>query len=404
MKKSNDSETPKTKSPKKVFQKIFSQQHAMREQNRYLVLDAIARGLRSRRQIQRDTGLAWGTVSNCVSQLEDEQVLILEDELRENCFSIPPKQLHGSNSYCYFNQDKNLLAGLEIGSNRLELRVCTPDRSFQKSFSASTGNISDEYALRNTVEQFLKDKGIVTGAIAAFGVALTGAFRKEIGTWIKTSHLPQVDHWDLRILSEILPNAKLILEHDIVSKARSVNMIRNDFGHDFAFFHIGDGIGLTLCRNGIFQEGVHGFAGEIGHIPYPYPNTLDSENCKVCGKPECLENIVSLRGLRTYSKQVHGSDTLLPEKQVLWDFLKPHLLWSCVAATNLFDPGCLILGGETLDLFPDQLQELPELIKKNSWMNGPENVKFYQMCDCDTALGVTFSARDQVLSAIASNC
>ncbi len=56
---------------------------------------------------------------------------------------------------------------------------------------------------------------------------------------------------------------------------------------------LGTGVGGGIVRFGRLEEGAHGFAGEIGHIPV---DTEERENCN-CGQRGCLDQVASATGI-----------------------------------------------------------------------------------------------------------
>lgn len=364
-------------------EKSFVQQRAMRVANRYSVLEAIADGMRTRRQIQNTAGLSWGTVSSCVSQLAAENVIAVEPDLPEKTFTALPAS-GGRSSYCFFSRSHNLLAGISVSGNMLDLKVVTPDRTLITAYNMPIGMLSDIYALKDAVSELFGRSGISADKISFTVIALTGAFERINKIWIKTPHLPQVNNWDLSQLSDVLPGT-VCFEHDIISKARSVMMNRQDFGKDFAFLHWGNGVGLTICRDGIFQEGHRGFALEIGHIPYPGNGS------------GTLETIAALPAVQAFA----GNRGLPLNSPEVWDFLEPHILWALTAVSGLFDPAIIVLGGELTDVFAEYITDLSEKLEKLSWIPMHNQLKFYNMQECDTAMGAAFSARSALLDHIA---
>lgn len=372
----------------KSAEKSFIQQRAMHVSNRLSVLTAVSGGMRTRRQIQSAAGLSWGTVSACVRELTAENILTLSTELPENAFTAFPAA-DTRNSYCFFNRKKNLLAGVSVSADHLDLEIVTPDRESILSHTLQTGSLPDAAALKNALIRLFETAGIAPEKIACSVIALTGAFDRTGKVWLKTPHLPQVDKWDLSTLSGSLPGI-VIFEHDIISKARSVMMKRQDFGNDFAFIHWGNGIGLTICREGKFQEGHRGFAGEIGHLPYP---AASNSTLETCAAMTAAEVFAKKRQIPLASPEV-------------WEFLKPHILWCLTAVTGLFDPAIIIIGGEVPDLFPERIGELSGELEKISWIPMCSKLKFYSMNECGTALGAAFAAGEPLLDNLANmnNC
>ncbi|MBE6356105.1 MAG: ROK family protein [Lentisphaerae bacterium] len=372
----------------KSAEKSFIQQRAMHVFNRFSVLAAIAGGMRTRRQIQNAAGLSWGTVSSCVRELAAENILTLSPELPENAFTVFPAA-DARNSYCFFNREKHLLAGVSVSADHLDLEIVTPDRETILSHTLQTGFLPDAAALKQALIRLFEETATAPEKIAYSVIALTGAFDRTGKIWLKTPHLPQVDKWDLAILSDSLPG-EVIFEHDIISKARSVMMKRQDSGNDSAFIHWGNGIGLTICREGKFQEGHRGFAGEIGHLPYPAANNSTLETC------------ASLTAAEVFA-QKRQCPLDSPE---VWEFLKPHILWCLSAVAGLFDPEVIVLGGEVPDLFPEKIGELSAELEKISWIPIHNELRFYSMNECNTASGAAFAAGEVLLANLAemNNC
>jgi predicted NBD/HSP70 family sugar kinase len=74
---------------------------------------------------------------------------------------------------------------------------------------------------------------------------------------------------------------------------------------DFVYVKVSSGIGLGVYLNGELYRGAHGAAGEFGHVT----TSADAENriegrltklpqeCRACGKLNCLENLASCRAI-----------------------------------------------------------------------------------------------------------
>ncbi len=74
---------------------------------------------------------------------------------------------------------------------------------------------------------------------------------------------------------------------------------------DMVMITLGTGVGGGIILDGKIRAGVHGAAGEIGHMPVVYDET---EVCN-CGKKGCLEQVASATGIvRTATKLLKNSD------------------------------------------------------------------------------------------------
>ncbi len=76
---------------------------------------------------------------------------------------------------------------------------------------------------------------------------------------------------------------------------------------------VGTGLGGALIRNGHVVNGVHGIAGEIGHLRAPF----GTFRCG-CGNRGCLETVCSKRGIANMLRQAHKTDQrcLIPRKKL----------------------------------------------------------------------------------------
>lgn len=147
------------------------------------------------------------------------------------------------------------------------------------------------------------------------------------------------------------------------------------------------------------------FAGEIGHIQCSDPSGF-SAVCCACGKTGCLENYLSLRGLKMFAGNRFGrfNATLLKKHPAgFYEFLHPYLIQMGVTAVNLFDPKLVILGGETVEPFLGEADFLLEDIRSQSWMSGPDKLITYKMADCDTALGAALGTVNTAIHTISRN-
>ena len=74
---------------------------------------------------------------------------------------------------------------------------------------------------------------------------------------------------------------------------------------------VGTGLGGGLIDDGKVVNGVHGFAGEIGHIPCPFTQAVCT-----CGQLGCLEMVASKRGIQQYMRaQKEEGRAVFPERR-----------------------------------------------------------------------------------------
>ncbi|MBA3697449.1 MAG: ROK family protein [Planctomycetes bacterium] len=143
----------------------------------------------------------------------------------------------------------------------------------------------------------------------------------------------------------------------------------------FAAF-VGTGLGGGVVLNGRLENGLHGFAGEIGHVPAPFGDAACA-----CGLKGCLETSASKTGIirLILEEQRRGTKSLIRLKK--GDRLKSSQLreawkrrcpatraavarscralgWGLGAVAGVIDPEVFVLGGGVMEAMGDELLPL----------------------------------------------
>lgn len=154
----------------------------------------------------------------------------------------------------------------------------------------------------------------------------------------------------------------------------------------FALF-MGTGLGGAFVRKGKVLDGAHGFAGEIGHLPGPFPPV----QCK-CGQIGCLETVASKVGIAATLRQAIADGkpcALNPDGKLkasamrrAWDDGCPStraaliaaakgLAWSVSAASVMVDPQVVVFGGGVMEeLGRDLLPHIKDALGNYSFLSG----------------------------------
>lgn len=138
---------------------------------------------------------------------------------------------------------------------------------------------------------------------------------------------------------------------------------------------IGTGVGGGLVLDSVAIGGAHGIAGEIGHIPLPWPRgeELDVPACW-CGLSGCCESWVSGTGFAEAHARAHGGSLTAPEivaaaragDATAGAGLAAYIdrLGRVLALiANLIDPDVMVLGGgmsNVEELYP----ALPDVVRR----------------------------------------
>lgn len=140
----------------------------------------------------------------------------------------------------------------------------------------------------------------------------------------------------------------------------------------FAAF-VGTGLGGGLVLDGRLQNGLHGFAGELGHVPAPF-----GDQACACGLRGCLETSASKtgiirlilkeqrRGVRSLIKLKAGDRVKSSRLREAWKDKCPAtraalhhsciaLGWGLAAVGSLVDPEVFVLGGGVMEALGKEL-------------------------------------------------
>lgn len=129
--------------------------------------------------------------------------------------------------------------------------------------------------------------------------------------------------------------------------------------------YVGTGIGCALAVDGKILVGLHGVAGELGHI---YEAT--GMTCG-CGLEGCSETAASgnalVRELEAHHPGASIDDAFITygDEPFIDDWLE-HLAWTFSTVINLLDPAKIIIGGGVTQMKGFPKQRLEEKIKRMS--------------------------------------
>lgn len=330
-----------------------------RSHNKQLVLRAVRHaGAVGRAEIARASGLSTQAVSNIISDLLDEGLLI-EQGHRSAGRGLPVQQyaIKPGGGYAFGIEVRptavfTALVDL-VGTPVLTQRTPLPNAN--KATILDTVNAE----MGRTLTQTQLKKDMLMGA----GIVMPGPFG-ETGLSGTASELPG---WNTDEPAEVFASTldlPVFVENDANAAAMAERMNGVARGFDsFAYLYFGQGLGLGLVQNGQIIQGAFGNAGEIGHIQV----LVDETSVE-------LESAASRLSAQTFLANHGLSVTDMDELISLYSSANRHLMaWLEQAAKalspalliieNLFDPETVILGGAMPDLLLDHIiarTSLPE--------------------------------------------
>jgi predicted NBD/HSP70 family sugar kinase len=374
----------------------------MRAANLRQVLQAVARGAGSKREIEAATGLSWGAVSEYASLLAARRIIVPASMAAKK--AGPGRKTAG----LAYHTGQGLIMGMEVAVDAIYSRVISLDGQEQgNGVCIPAGPLTGANlpaALGRAFAQTLTENQLKPGGIAALALSLTGAVDAHNRIWRESVHIPAIKNVPFQRLQDRLPRTCTVyLEHDIKARARAILSLNKWDDRNYAFLQFTRGIGLAVHHEHGFYNGIRGMEGEIGHVPYPAGK--EGRKCN-CGKIDCLETYLSTRGIARFAQIRDFADIImLPDnkKEAIYSrYLLPLLEYTAVLTVNLFDPHTLIMGGEAVAPWRERLQkDFLKNLQGRTNLGAPAAIRFYQDRPGLSAYGAALGKVETVIGQLA---
>src|SRR4051794_4251253 len=326
---------------------------SLRDANRRLVIQALSgRGVASRAEIARITGLSRSTVSSLVNDLQKSGLIVeREDDASQSAqVGRPPVLIALSPS-----------AGAAVGIDFGPSHIAGGGGDLSPTVLAEhwQGIDGDHPAPEGPgtpaelVTAALDQAGIARDRVVGVGMGLPGPISDEQQTVGSTSILPgwvgvnAADEMARRL------GIPVSVENDANLGALAESFWGAGRGaSDVAYIKASSGIGAGLVVGGRLHRGVGGTAGEIGHTPY----REDGAVCR-CGNRGCLETVARTDVITSSVQAGRGGSLSIadvielaragdpPAQRVIADAGRA-LGVGVAGVCNLLNPRRVIVGGE----------------------------------------------------------
>lgn len=333
-----------------------------RHRNRQAVLGQVhAAGSIGRAEIARSLSLTTQTVSNIISELSDDGMLI-EKGRRSVGRGLPAMQYA-------LNPEGGYALGIEVRPDAVFAALLNLQGDLVTTERVALDDISPTVVLRHVTTLYDRALAQVPGArdrMLGAGVVMPGPFGVT-GVAGQGSDLSGWQELDAEQLFADAIDLPIALSNDAnaAAMAERINGAAQGLA-TYAYIYFGAGLGLGLIHNGQIMKGAFGNAGEIGHIPVPFAG----------GKLESVLSRLSVQHhLRKAGKDAHDIEALERLFQArdpdLMEWLKTAadaLGYALAIVENLFDPQTVVLGGAMPDAVLDHLiaeAPLPDLSVSN---------------------------------------
>jgi predicted NBD/HSP70 family sugar kinase len=326
---------------------------SLRERNRRRVVEVLRRrGIASRADIARETGLSRTTVSSIVGAMQRDGLIAERADESGNRSSEggrPPILLA-------FDRGVGALVGLDFGHDRL--RVAVSDLAYtvlaeeELALDVDAGAADALDAAAAAVERALEMAGTAHDRVLAAGVGLPGPIDPLTGAVRSDSILPSWARIDPRGELEARLDMPVHLDNDANVGALGEWMFGAARGHALVtYVRLSAGVGAGLIFQGRLFRGAAGAAGELGHVLVDPTGPI----CR-CGNRGCLETFVAGPALCEQLRRSHGELTV-PQllalaaggdrgcRRVLQDAAR--VVGRVLAdLCNTINPDVVVLGGE----------------------------------------------------------
>lgn len=159
--------------------------------------------------------------------------------------------------------------GVDLGGTKVLALVTTGDGQVLASTLSSTpdGLHNVIHAMANATREAIDRAGVEATAIAGVGIAAAGAVDRERGSIIHSPHIPSMVNSPVGELLSRELDLPTIIGNDAQLAALGEQRYGAGRGHDnVLFITISTGIGGGIIIGNQVYQGMHGQAGEVGHI------------------------------------------------------------------------------------------------------------------------------------------
>jgi glucokinase len=250
-----------------------------------------------------------------------------------------------------------LVAGLDIGGTKTLAVLVDPEgRLLARSRVVTGGDGTDGVlaAARLAVQSVTDRAGVAAADLGFAGVGIPGRVDPERGS---VTHAVNLGIEDRAFpigprLADAL-GVPVAVENDVNVAALGTAMaIGGDRPADLAYLSVGTGVAAGVVIDGRIHRGVHGVAGEIGHLPL-FP---DGPQCE-CGMVGCLEAVASGAALAaTWPDGGSPAVSLFRAAAAgdrgatgVRDALADRLARGVLLLALTFDPSVVVIGGGVAD-------------------------------------------------------
>ncbi|MBO7289793.1 MAG: ROK family transcriptional regulator [Clostridia bacterium] len=344
----------------------------MKRMNIALILNLIReKGIVSRIDIAKETGLTAATVTNLTAELIDNNLV---EEFSTGLSTGGRKPI-----LLKINSSEFCIASASVTTDKVEFAVydfCAKIIFYKhKSIEKSASPMECIDFILKSFDEFKKSNST---RVIGMGVGIHGVVDSEAGVSVYAPNL----NWHNVNIKELIEE-KISIPVMVANDVRLMAMAEMWFGNsknadDFAFLYVGKGVGGAIVIDKKLFRGANDAAGEIGH------SVIDPEGplCE-CGKKGCLQAFTSEDAMLKNMKANLSKTKHLNENSTCHDIIDAYLNYSDEAAVltvekeikylsigisniiNIFNPSLIVLSSDIKDFDIAVMNRISGEIKKS---------------------------------------
>ena len=192
--------------------------------------------------------------------------------------------------------------GIDVGATNMKIGLFDGDMNLLDMMQTLTDQEADLNRLMDFIEGsvrlLLTRNDLNTGDLQGVGAALPSYIDYEKGVALETSNIMSLSNAPVRELLRARLGVKVMLENDANAAALAEHTMGAGVNYDnMIYTALSTGIGGGLILNGRLYRGMHGMAGEIGHM---FVSDSTGYPCS-CGVTGCVQSISSGANMAKYA-------------------------------------------------------------------------------------------------------
>lgn len=340
--------------------------------NRGLALKMVVTGQCSTRaELARSTGLSKMAISNIVSELIHQDLLVETEPARVEELGRTPGRLA-------LSPDAPKVVGLLIDRSRCEAVLCGLDLKVLRRESVPVDNISSE-DLIHLVYQLLDMVLYNRADVVAIGIASIGPVSARAGKILKPFYFYGIHDLEIVRIVEERYHLPVFFDHDNQSAILAESLFGSGRGYnDVLFVGVSEGVGCGILSDGQLFCNRNGLPPELGHISVNFKG----QPCQ-CGRRGCVETYVRtpelLKKLRYHTGKYYTYQqfcALEGNENVEATLMRAvhQLAEAIVSVVNILNSELILLGNDSV-YWPDRyLQTLEDTINDLRFVDWDQRV------------------------------